>query len=195
MAAKMHWYYGTMNSGKSTALAQAWFNYHERGMQALVLKPIIDTREPDAANKVVSRIGVHAPATPIDDTDNLFNVVCRALNKHRYRCVFIDEAQFLTPIQVDELAEVVDTLNIPVMAYGLKLDYASQLFPGSARLFALANRIEEIRTICFCGSKATHVLRLDGDGNVIRTGNQIEIGDNSKYVSTCRKHWRDGIYK
>lgn len=193
--ASLVFHYGSMNSGKSTNLAQAWYNYHERGMHALVLKPDIDDREPDASKKVISRIGASAPATPIKPLDNLFNVICTALNDHQYRCIFIDEGQFLSPMQVDQLAEVVDRLNLPVLVYGLKLDFQGELFPGSARLFALANRLEEIRTVCFCNKRATHVLRLDEQGKVVRSGNQIEIGGNDRYVSTCYKHWRDGIYK
>lgn len=190
--AKLHYLYGTMNSGKSTALAQAWFNYYEGGKEALILKPIIDDREPDAACSVVSRIGAKAPATPFKPTDDLFDLVLTNMRNKLYICVLVDEAQFLTPLQVDQLAQLVDVVKLPVMCYGLRLDFQSNLFPGSARLMALADRLEEQRSICSCKgcvSKATHVLRLDNEGKVITEGDQVVIGGNDQYKSVCRKHW------
>lgn len=187
--AKLHFIYGTMNSGKTATLIQAWYNYQERGMQALILKPIIDDRDPVGQRQVRSRTGVAAPAIAISPNDDLFNVVCTALSHQTYRCVMIDEAQFLTPSQVEELAMIVDNIHIPVMAYGLRVDFQSQLFPGSARLLALADRLEEQRTICHCGKKATHVLRLDDDGCVVTDGDQVLTGGNDRYVSVCRRDW------
>lgn len=187
----LHFYYGSMNSGKSTSLVQAYYNYLDGGKTALVLKPSVDTRE-GVADEVVSRIGVKAPATSVSPIDDLFEVVCIAMRDHPYICVLVDEAQFLSPVQVDQLAKVVDVLHTAVICYGLRNDFKGQLFPGSARLFSLADRMEEQRGICSspsCGKKATHVLRLNEDGDVVREGDQVLVGGNSTYKSTCRKHW------
>lgn len=187
MAAKLFWRYATMNAGKSAELIIAAHNYEERKMQRIVIKPAIDTR--DETGKVSSRIGLTTDAILFQPEEDLFEVICVALrDQPKAVCVFIDEAQFLTPKQVRELAKVVDVINLPVIAYGLRSDFQGNLFPGSAAMFATANEMTEVRTVCHCGRRATHVLRYDADMNVVKEGPQVEIGGNDKYVAVCRKH-------
>lgn len=190
--AKLFWRYSTMNAGKSAELMIAAYNYEERGMQRIIIKPAIDTR--DELGKVSSRIGLTADAILFQPEDDLFEVVCSALrDKPTAHCIFVDEAQFMTPVQVRQLAKVVDVVKLPVMAYGLRSDFQGNLFPGSAALFATANEIIEIRTICFCSSRATHVLRYNEAGDVVKEGPQVEIGGNDKYVAVCRKHHAEAM--
>lgn len=187
MAAKLFWRYATMNAGKSAELIIAAHNYEERKMQRIVIKPAIDTR--DEIGKVSSRIGLTTDAILFQHEEDLFEVICVALrDQPKAVCVFIDEAQFLTPKQVRELAKVVDVINLPVIAYGLRSDFQGNLFPGSAAMFATANEMTEVRTVCHCGRRATHVLRYDADMNVVKEGPQVEIGGNDMYVAVCRKH-------
>lgn len=189
--AKLYFHYAAMNAGKSTILLQAAYNYQERGMRTLLLKPAIDTRG-DAPGNISSRIGIAAPATLFSATDDLFEMIEQESAAASLDCVLVDEAQFLTKEQVWALARVTDTLGIPVMCYGLRTDFQGELFPGSAALLAIADNLREIRTICWCGRKASMVLRMDEKGNPIKTGEQIEIGDDQRYVSLCRKHWCEG---
>lgn len=187
MAAKLFWRYATMNAGKSAELIIAAHNYEERKMQRIVIKPAIDTR--DEIGKVSSRIGLTTDAILFQPEEDLFEVICVALrDQPKAVCVFIDEAQFLTPKQVRELAKVVDVINLPVIAYGLRSDFQGNLFPGSAAMFATANEMTEVRTVCHCGRRATHVLRYDANMNVVKEGPQVEIGGNDMYVAVCRKH-------
>jgi thymidine kinase len=183
-----------MNSGKTTALIQAAYNYEERGMTVIIYKPMIDTRETDHP-EAVSRIGLKHPVVLVGAKDNLFGNTVRMNDRSKVHCVLVDEAQFLTRDQVDQLADVVDLLDIPVMCYGLRTDFQGELFPGSHRLLALADKLEEIKTICHCGRKATMVLRIDDDGVVVRDGAQVVIGGNDRYVSVCRAHHVTGVYK
>ncbi|MGV6820629.1 MAG: thymidine kinase [Parvularcula sp.] len=189
--AKLYFHYAAMNAGKSTILLQAAYNYQERGMRTLLLKPAIDTRG-DAPGSISSRIGIAAPATLFRTTDDLFAMIEQENAAAGLDCVLLDEAQFLTKEQAWALARVADILAIPVMCYGLRTDFQGELFPGSAALLAIADNLREIRTICWCGRKASMVLRIDEKGHPIKTGEQIEIGDDQRYVSLCRKHWCEG---
>lgn len=187
--AKLYFNYSTMNAGKSTVLLQASHNYIERGMQTYLLTARLDDRA--GAGRIGSRIGIAADADTFASGDDLFAKIARRLKAGPCACVFIDEAQFLQADQVWQLARAVDDLNVPVMAFGLRVDFRGALFPGSAALLALADEMREVRTICHCGKKATMVIRQDADGNPLTSGDQIVIGGNERYVSLCRKHWRE----
>ena len=188
--AKLYFNYSTMNAGKSTVLLQASHNYIERGMQTYLITAGFDDRA--GQGRIGSRIGIGADADTFDQTDDLFDKI-RARLKTPCAWVFIDEAQFLTESQVWQLARAVDDLGVPIMCFGLRVDFQGKLFPGSAALLALADEMREVRTICHCGKKATMVIRQDGDGNVLTDGAQIAVGGNEKYVSLCRRHWRAAI--
>ena len=187
--AKLYFYYSAMNAGKSTILLQSIYNYHERGMETLIYSPAFDNRFGEAV--VASRIGLQEKAIPFDANLNLYEDIKQRLARpeHKLRCVLVDEAQFLTKDQVTQLSRAVDDFKIPVLTYGLRTDFQGELFPGSARLLALADELHEIKTICHCGSKATMVLRLNSQGKPVKTGAQVEIGGNDKYLSVCRKHF------
>jgi thymidine kinase len=180
-----------MNAGKSTLLLQASHNYHERGMKTYLITAGFDKRVGDG--KIGSRIGIASDADTFDYKENMFRKIESRLKKEPCSCVFIDEAQFLSEKQVWELARVVDDLKVPVMCYGLRVDFQGKLFPGSAALLALADEMREIRTICYCGKKATMVIRQDENGDAIKDGAQIQIGGNETYISLCRRHWREAI--
>ena len=189
--AKLYFHYSTMNAGKSTLLLQAAYNYRERGMDPYLVTARFDNRAGEG--KVGSRIGIEAPADTFEAGEDMFAKIERRLAKGPVACVFIDEAQFLEPEQVWQLARAVDDLRVPVMCYGLRVDFQGHLFPGSATLLALADEMREARTICHCGKKATMVVRQDPDGNVLTAGDQVQIGGNESYVSLCRKHWREAM--
>ncbi len=189
--AKLYFHYSTMNAGKSTVLLQAAHNYRERGMETFLLTARMDTRAGEG--RIASRIGIEAPAQTYTPDDDLSALIGARLAKGPVACVFVDEAQFLSDAQVWQLARVVDDLGVPVMCYGLRVDFRGQLFPGSATLLALADEMREVRTICHCGKKATMVIRKDGDGKVIKDGAQVQIGGNETYVSLCRRHWREAV--
>ena len=178
-----------MNAGKSAVLLQASHNYRERGMNTLLLTAALDDRS--GIGKIGSRIGLEAGAETFDDDDDLFARVEKAHEESPINCVLVDEAQFLSPEQVWQLCRVSDRLGIPVMCYGLRTDFQGKLFPGSAQLLALADSLREIRTICWCGRKATMVVRLDENGRVLEGGDQVSIGGEGSYVSLCRRHWED----
>ena len=189
--AKLYFYYSAMNAGKSTVLLQSSHNYRERGMHTLLFTPLIDTRYEQGT--IHSRIGLSAEAQTFQADDDLYSVVC----EHRqsgiqYACVLIDEAQFLTREQVNQLTLIADELGIPVLAYGLRTDFQGELFPGSQHLLAWADELVELKTICHCGRKATMNMRVNSDGQAIREGSQVFIGGNEAYVSTCRLHFRHG---
>lgn len=189
--AKLYFHYSTMNAGKSTLLLQASHNYRERGMQTLLLTASLDDRA--GAGRIASRIGIEAPATGFDGTTDLFAVIAGRLAEGPLDCVFLDEAQFLNQDQVWQLARVADDLGVPVMCYGLRVDFRGALFPGSAALLALADDLREVRTICHCGRKATMVVRKDAEGRVVTDGDQVQIGGNETYESLCRRHWRTAV--
>jgi thymidine kinase len=186
--AKLYFHYSTMNAGKSTILLQASHNYVERGMQTYLLTAQVDDRA--GAGRIASRIGIGAEAETFGPADDLFARIEARLASGPCACVFLDEAQFLTRPQVWQLARAVDDLGVPVMCYGLRVDFRGELFPGSAALLALADEMREVRTICHCGRKATMVVRLGPDGQALRDGAQVLIGGNQTYVSLCRRHWR-----
>ena len=189
--AKLYFHYSTMNAGKSTLLLQASYNYRERGMTSYLLTARLDDRA--GPGKIASRIGIADGADMFDATSDLQAMIGARMRLGPVACVFLDEAQFLTPDQVWQLARVVDDLNLPVMCYGLRVDFRGQLFPGSAALLALADEMREVRTICHCGKKATMVVRRGPDGKALRDGAQVQIGGNETYVSLCRRHWRQEV--
>jgi thymidine kinase len=189
--AKLYFHYSTMNAGKSTLLLQASHNYHERGMQTYLITAQLDTRA--GQGRIGSRIGIGADADTFAPDEDVFSKIKDRLDQGPCACVFVDEAQFLSPEQVWQLARVVDDLNVPIMCYGLRVDFQGKLFPGSATLLALADEMREIRTICHCGKKATMVIRQDETGQAITDGAQIQIGGNETYVSLCRRHWREAV--
>ena len=189
---KVYFYYSAMNAGKSTGLLQASYNYHERGMRTLIFVPSIDTRS--GLGKVKSRIGLEAEAMVLQPNENIFDHVKSAHTAQPVACVLVDEAQFLTRSQVEQVTEVSDQLGIPVLCYGLRTDFQAQLFPGSAALLALADNLIELKTICHCGRKATMNLRVGPDGRAVREGAQVEIGGNDRYVAMCRRHFKAAIH-
>lgn len=189
--AKLYFYYSAMNAGKSTVLLQSSHNYHERGMQTLLLTPVIDTRYQQGT--IHSRIGLSAAAVSFQAEDDLYAMVIEHLQSgSKYACVLIDEAQFLTHAQVNELTLIADELSIPVLAYGIRTDFRGELFPGSQYLLAWADELVELKTICHCGKKATMNMRINAEGQAITQGSQVFIGGNEAYVSTCRLHFRRG---
>ncbi|NVK45516.1 MAG: thymidine kinase [Rhodobacteraceae bacterium] len=187
--AKLYFQYSTMNAGKSTLLLQASYNYRERGMDTYLITAKLDDRA--GAGRIASRIGIGDEADTFEENEDMFAKIETRLKEGPLACIFIDEAQFLTKEQVWQLARVVDDLKVPVMAYGLRVDFQGNLFPGSAALLALADEMREVRTICHCGKKATMVVRMSENGMVLTEGAQVDIGGNERYVSLCRKHWRE----
>ncbi len=189
--AKLYFNYSTMNAGKSTVLLQASHNYRERGMDTYLMTAAIDGRAGEG--RIASRIGISERADMFHPDDDVFAMIENRLTQGDIACAFIDEAQFLSEEQVWQLARAVDDLNVPVLAYGLRVDFQGKLFPGSAALLALADEMREVRTICKCGRKATMVIRQDEYGSAITEGAQVQIGGNETYVSLCRKHWREAV--
>lgn len=189
--AKLFFNYSSMNAGKSTLLLQASHNYREHGMDTYLLTAQVDNRA--GTGQIASRIGIGAEADIFSPTDDLFVMINTRQEQGAIACVFVDEAQFLSHEQVWQLARVVDDLNVPVLCYGLRVDFRGELFPGSATLLALADEMREVRTICRCGRKATMVIRQDAEGRTITEGAQVQIGGNETYVSLCRRHWREAV--
>ena len=186
--AKLYFYYSSMNAGKSTSLLQSSYNYQERGMNTLVLAPELDNRY--GGGKVTSRIGLEADAQTFTSEHDLLNLISTAHANKTLHCVLVDEAQFLTRDQVYQLGEVTDSLDIPVLAYGLRTDFRGEPFEGSKYLLAWSDNLRELKAICHCGAKATMVIRLDESGNPVKEGSQVEIGGNDRYVSLCRRHFK-----
>lgn len=189
--AKLFFNYSTMNAGKSTVLLQASHNYRENGMETYLLTAAIDGRA--GCGRIASRIGIGAEADLFAAGEDLFAKCQARLDRGDVAAIFVDEAQFLEPRQVRQLARVVDDLNVPVLCYGLRVDFQGNLFPGSAALLAWSDEMREVRTICRCGRKATMVVRQDDEGRVITQGDQVQIGGNETYVSLCRRHWREAM--
>lgn len=188
--AKLYFHYGAMNSGKSIALLKAAHNYEEQGKDVMAYVPVSANRKGEGV--IESRIGIRRNAHGIEPTTNMYRSIFDKISqspKHKIYCVFIDEAQFLTHEQVEQLAQVVDHLDTPVMAYGLKNDFQNKLFEGSAALLLFADKLREEKAICtLCGRKATMNLRLS-DGEPVYDGDQIQIGGNESYMAMCRKHY------
>jgi len=187
--AKLYFYYSTMNAGKTTFLLQSAHNYRERGMHPLLFIPVLDDRY--AVGLIKSRIGLESKAIAFKQEDNLLDQVQQRLVEKSIHCVLVDEAQFLSRDQVYQLTEVVDRLNIPVLCFGLRTDFQGELFEGSRYLLAWADQLEEIKTICHTGKKATMVVRVDDEGYALREGSQVEIGGNERYVSVSRREFKE----
>ena len=181
--AKLYFKYGTMGSSKTAQALITKFNYEERGMKTVLIKPSVDTR--DGKNVCKSRIGLSAEALTVNKSFNLFKLI----KDMKVDVVIVDECQFLTEDQVDQLADVVMEMDVPVLCFGLRADFQTHLFPGSKRLFEIADSITEIKYICECGNKAVVNARLDENGRVVTEGSQVLIGGNDRYVAMCRKCW------
>jgi thymidine kinase len=188
---KVYFYYSAMNAGKSTVLLQSSYNYRERGMRTLLFMPALDTRA--GIGRIQSRVGLSSDAVALRPEDDLLERVRSEHAMEPVACVLADEAHFLSPAQVGQLADVADTLRIPVLCYGLRTDFQGKLFPGSAELLAVADNLIELKTICHCGRKATMNLRIDAAGRAVRVGAQVEIGGNDRYVAMCRRHFKEAF--
>ncbi|MGY1458074.1 MULTISPECIES: thymidine kinase [unclassified Luteimonas] len=187
--AKLYFYYSAMNAGKTTTLLQSAHNYRERGMRVLILAPALDDRA--GSGRVASRIGLQAEALAFGRDSDLQAVVQADIAAGgRLHCVLVDEAQFLSRSQAWQLSEVVDALGVPVLCYGLRTDFQGELFEGSRHLLAWADEIQEIKTICHSGSKATMTVRVDDQGRAVQDGPQVEIGGNERYVSVSRAEFK-----
>ncbi|MDY6038430.1 MAG: thymidine kinase [Eubacterium sp.] len=187
--AQLYYRYSTMNAGKSIELIKVAYNYDERGKNVMTLVPAVDDRY--GKGVITSRIGVQREATIVDDDTNILELFINENEKKKVDCVLIDECQFLKKHQVLELVEIVDSFDVPVLTYGLKNDFRNEMFEGSYYLLIYADKIEEIKTICWCGRKATMVARVV-DGKIVKHGQQVMVGGNEMYVSLCRKHYNDG---
>ena len=187
--AKLYFYYSAMNAGKTTTLLQSAHNYRERGMRVLILTPRLDDRA--GSGTVASRIGLRAQGVGFGREDDLEQRVRADIAVNgKLDCVLVDEAQFLTKAQVWQLSEIVDALRVPVLCYGLRTDFRGELFEGSAALLAWADELEEIKTICHSGKKATMTVRVDDEGRAVQQGPQVEIGGNERYVSVSRAEFK-----
>lgn len=182
--AKLYFRYGAMSSSKTAQAIMVKYNYGERGQKALLVKPAIDTR--DGVRTIRSRSGL------TDECVLFSEMPVEAIRAHEYDCVIVDEAQFLSKDEVFLLIDFVDKYNVPVICYGLRTDFRGEFFEGSKWLMAMADTIEEIKTICWCGKKAIMNARLDGRGGVTRVGEQVVLGADDKYIGLCRKHWEEG---
>ena len=187
--AKLYFKYGAMGSSKTAQALITKFNYEERGMKVWLIKPAIDNR--DGRDVIKSRIGLFAYSTTIEKSESIFDLFRSEMSEADV--IIADECQFFSPEQIDELRRIVDECSIPVLCFGLRTDFLSHLFPGSRRLFEVADSISEIKTICECGSKATVNARLDANMNVVTEGSQVMIGGNESYVAMCHKCWRERI--
>jgi thymidine kinase len=188
--AKLYFKYGAMGSSKTANALITKFNYEERGMKVWLIKPSIDDR--DGADAVRSRIGLEAQASVITPDMDVYEEFSRL---DGYHVIIADECQFFTTEQIDQLRRVVDTMNIPVLCFGLRTDFLTHMFEGSRRLFEVADSITEIKTICTCGKKAIVNARIDGTGRVVTIGGQIMLGGNDSYVAMCHSCWKQAIEK
>ncbi|MBA3863394.1 MAG: thymidine kinase [Erythrobacter sp.] len=188
--AKLYFYYASMNAGKSSHLLQADFNYRERGMRTMLWTAALDSR---SAGMVRSRIGLESAAQRFHPDTDLWAEVAAAHAATPLDCVLVDEAQFLDPKQVWQLARLADEAGVPVLCYGLRTDFQGELFPGSAVLLGIADALVELKAVCHCGRKATMNLRVDASGKAVRQGQQTEIGGNDRYVALCRKHFSQAL--
>ncbi len=183
--AKLYFRSGVMGSSKTANALMVRYNYEERGQETLLVKPSIDQR--DGARFVASRAGLSHPCIYFSDLQKIPDQELR-----RYACIIVDEAQFLSKMEVQHLTHLVDDVNVPVICYGLRTDFSGNFFPGSQELMASADIIEEIKTICWCGKKATYNARFDENGRVVKEGEQVVLGANDRYIGLCRKHWKKG---
>ena len=189
--AKLYFYYASMNAGKSTTLLQANFNYHERGMATMLWTAEFDNRGGDRA--IESRIGLHSQAHRFAADTDLHERVMAAHMAEPLACVMVDEAQFLTEVQVWQLARLADQSGIPVLCYGLRTDFQGELFPGAKLLLGIADSLVELKAVCHCGRKSSMSLRVDESGAAVKQGAQTEIGGNDRYVALCRKHFAEAL--
>ena len=191
---KLYFYYGAMNCGKSLSLLSKAYGFRERGIDVLLIKSTIDTRD---SGVIRSRaLSVEEPCLSVSKDDNVFVKVSQALSEGPdYKWILVDECQFLTPEQVDQLAKVVDVLNISVICYGLRADFQTHLFPGSQRLFEICDKIEEMKSTCKCGNRASINARIDSYGRIVTEGEQVSCGGEDKYVTLCRKCYSKEIKK
>ena len=190
--AKLYFYYSAMNAGKTTLLLQSAHNYRERGMNPVLFTPALDNRF--EVGVIKSRIGLESEAVAFTRDSDLFESVRESLSEQNIHCVLIDEAQFLSRDQVFQLTEVVDRLNIPVLCFGLRTDFQGELFEGSRYLLAWGDQLDELKTICHTGQKATMVVRVDDKGYALREGSQVQIGGNERYVSVSRKEFKNVFF-
>lgn len=197
--AKLYFKYGTMGSSKTAQALMTKFNYEEKGTTVWLIKPATDTRdnyydkEGNLVTLVKSRIGLNCEADVMTETDNIKEILCNELPELNVGAIICDECQFLTTVQVEQLREIVDKYNIPVMCFGLKTDFQSHLFEGSKRLLEIADSISEVKSICKCGNKAIINARVDEKGNVVTNGNIVELGGNEKYEGMCYFCWKNRI--
>lgn len=182
--AKLYFRYGAMGSSKSANALMVKHNYYEQGKKALLVKPAVDMR--DGEHQIHSRCGL------IGECILFCELNIDAIKAHEYSCIIVDEAQFLNKREVELLVRIVDVYNVPVICYGLRADFQGSLFEGSRWLLAWADTIEEVKTICWCGKKATFNARLDGKGGITKEGEQVVLGASERYISLCRKHWTEG---
>lgn len=187
--AKLYFKYGAMGSSKTAQVLITKFNYEERGMKVWLIKPALDDR--DGAVILKSRIGLFAECTPIAPSDDIYEIFSNT--EDRADVIITDECQFFTPENIDQLRRIVDELNVPVMCFGLRTDFLTKLFPGSMRLFEVADSIAEIKTICSCGKKASVNARIDENGNIVTEGSQVMLGGNDSYVAMCHRCYKKKI--
>lgn len=185
--AKLYFYYGAMNSSKTANALMTHFNYQEVGQRALLCKTAAETR--DGARVIRSRIGLEMECILLSELMEMTEKEIRT-----YDCIIVDEVQFATREQIDFLSDIVDFMDVPVMCYGLRADFQNNLFPGSERLIAIADTVKEIRTVCWCGRKATCNARFNNDG-IVRDGEQVLLGANDRYVALCRRHFKLGMLR
>lgn len=186
--AQLYFYYSAMNAGKTTALLQSSYNYQERGMRTLIYT-ISTSLQNNKYEKIKSRIGLAAYAKTFNSYTNLFKQIKDLYETNIVHCILIDECHFLNRTQVEDLTKVVDILSIPVLCYGLRTDFKAEIFSGSLWLLAWADKLIELKTICYCGRKANRVLRVNNQGLLLSDGNQVMLGGNNRYISVCRKHF------
>ena len=189
--AKLYFKYGAMGSSKTAQALITKFNYEERGMKVWLIKPALDDR--DGAIILRSRIGLQAECTTIAPTDDIFDMFTQ--EEFRADVIITDECQFFTPENIDQLRRIVDELGVPVLCFGLRTDFLTKLFPGSMRLFELADSISEIKTICSCGKKASVNARIDESGHIVTEGSQVMLGGNDSYIAMCHRCYKKGIQK
>ncbi|OIQ48341.1 MAG: thymidine kinase [Gammaproteobacteria bacterium MedPE] len=191
--AQLYFYYSAMNAGKSTSLLQSAYNYKERGMESVIFTASVDDRY--GKGKVTSRIGLSQDADIFSSNCDLFQLMKEKLDNGPVHCILVDECQFLSKEQVKQICRVVDELKLPVLCYGLRTDFLGEPFEGSLYLMSWADKLVELKTICHCGRKASMVVRMDEQGNALSSGSQVEIGGNDKYVSMCREHFSELVWR
>ncbi len=187
--AKVYFFYSVMNAGKTTLLLQSRHNYESRGMRTLCLKPALDTR--DQAGLITSRIGLEAPCRMLGEHESLLRAVRETVGD-RLSCVLIDEAQFLSAGQTNEVFDACDELDVPILCFGLRSDFLGQPFEASALLMARADSLVELKTVCHCGKKATMNMRIDPQGRPVYAGEKVLVGGNDAYIPVCRRHYKEG---